>query len=96
MAGTDPTESPLEALAGGAGAEATEAFSLLGNEARLAVLLALWDAAEPFDEAGSWDPAEGNAVPFSELRDRVGMRDSGQLNYHLGELEGHFVEQTDE
>lgn len=31
-------------------------------------------------------------VSFSELRDRVGVSDSGQFNYHLGKLDGHFVE----
>lgn len=71
---------------GETGSHATEVFELLGNENRLGILLALWEANEPF--------AEDNAVSFSELRDRVGMRDSGQFNYHLGKLEGHFVRRT--
>lgn len=36
------------------------------------------------------------SLSFSKLRDRVGPRDSGQFNYHLGKLEGHFVTQTDD
>lgn len=93
MADANSSESPLEAAADIAGARATEAFSLLGNETRLAILLALWEAFDPFAE-GTWDPTEGNTVTFSDLRERVGLRDSGQFNYHLGKLEGQFVEQT--
>lgn len=36
-----------------------------------------------------------NPLSFSELRDCVGLRDSGQFNYHLGKLEGHFVDKVD-
>jgi DNA-binding transcriptional ArsR family regulator len=82
------TDSPLEAAAGAAGPRATEAFAILGNETRLAILLALWEAYEPW--------AAGTAVPFSELRRRVGMRDGSQFNYHLKQLVGHFVRKTDD
>lgn len=34
-------------------------------------------------------------VSFSELRRRVGTRDSGQFNYHLDRLRGTFVRETD-
>lgn len=88
MADANSPESPLEAAAGTAGPRATEAFSILGNETRLSILLALWEVFEPFTEK--------NAVPFSELRERVGMRDSGQFNYHLDKLEGNFVRKTDD
>ena len=81
-------DSPLEAVMGAAVEQATEAFAILGNETRLSILLALWDAYEPF--------AEDNVVPFSELRERVGMRDSGQFNYHLDKLTGHFIRKTDD
>lgn len=70
--GKNTTESPLEAAAGTAGPRAIEAFSVLGNETRLSVLLTLWDAYEPWDEEG--------AVPFSELRERLGRPDSGRFN----------------
>lgn len=84
----NPTGSPLEAAAGTAGPHATDAFKVLGNETRLAILLALWEAYDPH--------AERNAVPFTELRNRVGMRDSGQFTYHLDKLEGHFIRKTDD
>ncbi|WP_137285556.1 DUF7351 domain-containing protein [Halorussus salinisoli] len=87
MAKTNSTEPPLKAAAGAAGSRATEAFSVLGHETRLAILLALWEAYEPFT-------AE-SAVTFAELRKRVGMRDGSQFNYHLKQLVGHFVRQTD-
>ena len=88
MTRTDHSETPLETAAGAAGPQATEAFSLLGNETRLAILLALWE---------SYDPStENDAVSFSELRERVDVRDSGQFNYHLSKLEDQFLRKTDE
>lgn len=60
-----------------------EASEALGNPIRAAILRALWSAP-------------GEALSFSELRRRAGSPDSGQFNYHLGELVGTFVEQTDE
>lgn len=58
------------------------AFAVLGNETRMEILQTLADADE--------------ALSFSELRDRVGVSDSGQFNYHLDKLVGHFLEDTDE
>lgn len=87
MADSDSTDSPLEAIAGAAGPRATEAFSILADETRVSILVALWEAFEPFSSNG--------AMTFSELRDRVGVRDSGQFNYHLDQLAGHFVRKTD-
>ena len=55
-----------------------EAFSVVANESRLAILEALWRAPE-------------RPVSFSELRRAVGMADSAQFNYHLGKLTGQFV-----
>ena len=83
MAGNDSSESPVEAAAG---PHVTDTFSLLGNETRLAILLELWEAYEPHTER--------NAVSFSELRERVGVRDSGQFNYHLGKLDGQYIQKT--
>jgi DNA-binding transcriptional ArsR family regulator len=58
-----------------------DAFAVLGNETRMDILQALGKADGP--------------VAFSELRERVGVRDSGQFNYHLDQLTGHFLRQTD-
>jgi DNA-binding transcriptional ArsR family regulator len=60
-----------------------EAFSIVGNETRLSILEALW-------------AAETRPVRFSRLRERVGMRDSAQFNYHLDKLTGQFVVRTEE
>jgi DNA-binding transcriptional ArsR family regulator len=54
-----------------------DAFALLGNETRVEILRRLGEADGP--------------LPFSELHERVAMRDSGQFNYHLEKLVGHFV-----
>lgn len=58
-----------------------DAFAVLGNEIRMEILQVLGKA--------------GGALPFSELRERVGVSDSGQFNYHLDKLTGHFLKQTD-
>jgi DNA-binding transcriptional ArsR family regulator len=60
-----------------------EVFGLLGNETRIAILYALAESPE-------------ETIPFSVLRDRVGTRDSGRFNYHLGKLAGHFVRKAED
>jgi hypothetical protein len=67
---------------GPSGVPPDDAFATLGNEIRLGIVQRLGEADEP--------------LSFSELRDAVDVRDSGQFNYHLGELVGHFVRKTDE
>jgi len=59
-----------------------DAFAVLGNETRMEILRTLGEA--------------DGALSFSELRDRVGMRDSGQFNYHLDKVQDHFVTLTDD
>lgn len=59
-----------------------EAFELLTHETRMAAMRVLWDAAEP--------------LRFSEIADRAGISDTGNFNYHLGELVGHFVRKEGE
>ncbi len=54
-----------------------DAFSLLADETRVQILLALFDRDDP--------------CAFSELRAHTGVADSGRFNYHLGELVGTFV-----
>lgn len=88
MPRTDPDGSPLETAAGAAGPHATDTFALLGNETRLAILLALWEAHHPH--------ADSSAVAFSELRDQVGVRQGAQFNYHLDKLVGRFVRKRDD
>ncbi len=60
-----------------------EAFALLGNETRIAILRAL--SERPYEP-----------MSFSELREQVGMKDSGQFNYHLGKLVGRFIRKEPE
>lgn len=54
-----------------------EAFELLAHETRFRILETLNDA--------------DGALSFSDLRKRVGVRDAGQFNYHLGKVTGRFV-----
>ncbi|MFC6724341.1 ArsR family transcriptional regulator, partial [Halobium palmae] len=67
-----------------------ELFAILGNGTRLAILDELWRAR------GHSENPSLDALPFSELRKRVGMRDSAQFNYHLKQLVGPFVRRTDD
>ena len=55
---------------------------MLGNETRVRMLQTLGDAEGP--------------LSFTELRDRVGIRQGAQFNYHLDKLVGHFVAKTDD
>lgn len=64
-----------------------EVFALLGNETRMQILHALWEAYDPI--------AEESAVSFSELYDAAEVDDSGQFNYHLDKLRGTYVRRTD-
>jgi hypothetical protein len=58
-----------------------QALALLGNETRIAILRVIASADE-------------ETVPFSILRERVGIDDSGQFNYHLNKLTGYYVRRT--
>lgn len=59
-----------------------DAFSILGNETRLEILLELAEEV-------------GDGLPFSELRKRVGVEDSGRFNYHLDKLSDGFIDKKD-
>lgn len=65
-----------------------DAFTLLGNETRIEILQALWDAYDPH--------VDYDAVSFSDLYERVDIEGTGHFNYHLGQLVGHFVMETDD
>lgn len=58
-----------------------EAFALLANETRIEILQALWRH-------------DGGPVSFTELHAAIAV-DKGNFNYHLSELEGHYVDSTD-
>lgn len=88
MSDTDAAGPDSRLAADETGPDATEAFELLSNGTRLEILLSLWEAYDPH--------ATTSAVPFSALRERVGMADSGQFNYHLNKLEGPYVRKTDD
>lgn len=63
-----------------------DAFGLLGSEHRVAILQALLDLHRTGDEY----PAS-----FSTLRAAADIEVSSQFSYHLSELTGHFLKQTD-
>lgn len=65
-----------------------QGFEILGDETRRQIILALADRLKEAPE----DPTIG----FADLRRRVGVRDSGNFNYHLEKLTGRFVTKTDE
>lgn len=89
MASSDATPSSLEAAAGGTDSTAVEAFKLVGNETRLAILLTLWEAHGRPDE-------NDNELSFGKLYDRVEYDDRGNFRHHLKRLEGQYVRRTDD
>lgn len=63
-----------------------DAFSRVANDTRFEIIQSLWSAA-----------ADGEGpLAFSTLRERTGIEDSGQFNYHLGELVPQFVRDSDD
>lgn len=66
---------------------AADAFALLSDETRFAIVEALVDHA--FETSG-------DALSFADLRRTVGVRDAGKFNYHLGKLQPQFVHKRDE
>ncbi|MFC4405193.1 ArsR/SmtB family transcription factor [Haloarchaeobius iranensis] len=63
--------------------DAADAFSLLGDASRLAILDALHEA-------------RGTPLAFAELHRRVDVRDSAKFNYHLKQLRPRFVAKADD
>ena len=71
-----------------------DVFGVLANDTRFEILESLWEAhtESPEEIVGP----ERDPVPFSELRERVGVRDSGRFNYHLSELVPRFVKHRED
>lgn len=67
----------------------TDAFDILGHELRLSIVETLGAR----QRANAWKPVP---MEFEEIRRAVESDDSGRFNYHLGELLGTYVEQTDD
>lgn len=78
-----PKPTPLDSVQGVAGPEVSDAFALLADETRLAIILALWAEHEPHSE---------EPVSYSQLYNRVDYDDRGNFSYHLGKLVGSFVQ----
>jgi hypothetical protein len=64
-----------------------EGFESVSHPVRLGILEALGERLK--------DQPADPTIGFSDLRREVGMRDSGNFNYHLDKLRGRFVRQTD-
>jgi DNA-binding transcriptional ArsR family regulator len=62
-------------------------FDVLSDETRLGILRALSERLR--------ESPESPELGFSDLRRRVGVRDSGNFNYHLDKLRGRFVTETE-
>jgi hypothetical protein len=64
-----------------------DVFELLGQETRVEILRALLaarrDSADPY-------------LSFTELKDAAGVRDTGRFNYHLNQLLGTLVVDTED
>lgn len=65
-----------------------EGFELLSHPVRLGILEVLGERLK--------ESPDRPVLGFSDLRRAVGMRDSGNFNYHLDKLRGRFVRNTDD
>lgn len=66
-----------------------DAFGLVGNEIRVEILRALGDARV--------EQRHPPVLSFSEIRSRSDIEvDSGQFNYHLQQLVGHYIDRVDD
>jgi len=65
---------------------AADVFAAIGNERRIAIVYELQRAFRDGDAA----------LPYAELKRRVGLRDSGNFNYHLQQLVGRFVHERED
>jgi hypothetical protein len=63
-----------------------DVFTLLADGTRIKIIRALGDASTP---------GVPETLPFAELRRQADISGSGRFNYHLGRLEGQFVEETE-
>lgn len=81
----------FDTLAETVGEETAESLELLGNQTRMEIIVALWDAIEKVGARVDSD----DGLSFSELYDCVSVSDSGQFSYHLDKLTGKFVEHDD-
>ncbi|WP_330632152.1 winged helix-turn-helix domain-containing protein [Halocatena halophila] len=70
------------------GNDPSEAFAALGDPVRVGIIETLADRDRTKSQSN------GPGLPFSTLRKRVGVTDSGRFRYHLEQLRGLFVEQT--
>lgn len=64
-----------------------DAFGLLADETRLAIVESLVDRTLQ---------SMGEPVAFSDIRRAVGVDDAGKFNYHLGKLQPQFIQKTDD
>ena len=76
-------DSPASAL------DRETAFSLLADETRVRILTEL-GAATASPETGI------PLLSYADLQSRVGIEDSGQFNYHLRKLVGHYIAKTED
>lgn len=80
----DDAETDFEAVG--------ELFHLLSNETRMRIVHALWDRFS--FQAYVTESDEG--IPYAELATAAGVDDSGNFNYHLGQLTGTLVEKRED
>jgi len=88
--GTDETDASSEADGATATDRETDAdpFATLGNETRIRIVDALYEHTTTTELTAG--------LAYSDLRERTGVDDKGNFNYHLGVLRDQFVEKREE
>lgn len=87
---TPSTKTADDSTTPAADSPATQAslYSLMADETRLRIVQELY--------AVRTDGTDHDGVPFSTLRQRVDVADSGRFNYHLSQLTDRLVTKDDD
>ncbi|SFS33834.1 winged helix-turn-helix domain-containing protein [Halostagnicola kamekurae] len=73
--------------------EAAEAFGVLADPTRIAILRAF---AEALDQNDDWSDDPMPILSFSDVYERIDADSTSQLSYHLEKLDGTYLRQVDE
>lgn len=80
-------------------ASAAEAFGLLSDETRVDIVRLLGDNRNRDPEERGFVPLgdeRPGRVSYSAIKEGLGIRDNGRLNYHLSQLRGTFLTEVDD
>lgn len=76
------------------GRNPADVYGLLGDEIRIEILMAMARARHRHERESLGGDLPG--LSFSDIYDEVGVDNTSKLSYHLGELDGTFLQKTED